>query len=161
MCCVQITFLFYIATPSVDTRARVLVWPWLGYYGSRASDSITSGQIISLVFTGAYNHCRAFTNVNDWLYLVLVAEHACRGRPISTVGTLRNSLTIMVWCCLMFWCIFFMYIYLFTLVQCVSCILYSFRTYIKGTVSPCNKLISEEKSVKNYNIHENCDCIWL
>ena len=31
----------------------------------------------------------------------------------------------------------------------------------KGTVSPCNKLISEKKSVKNYNIHKNCDWIWL
>ena len=33
--------------------------------------------------------------------------------------------------------------------------------WFKGTVSLCNKLISEKKSVKNYNIHENCDFIYL
>ena len=32
---------------------------------------------------------------------------------------------------------------------------------IKGTASLCNKLVSEKKSLKNYNTHENCDCIWL
>ena len=33
--------------------------------------------------------------------------------------------------------------------------------FFKGTVSLCNKLISEKKSVKNYNIHGNCYLIWL
>ena len=42
----------------------------------------------------------------------------------------------------------------FLLAECAERIL-------KGTVSPCNKLSSEKNSVKNYNIHENSNCIWL